>query len=216
MKLNQLSVTEIKRLSKTYCKHRVNLISHFSCYKKEEPQRVLFLDIEITPALGWTWQKYETDIIEFEKQWRVLCVGYKWQGGKTEIVWGNERKVIKKIRDLLDEADLAIGHNSDKFDLKKINTRIAYYNLKPPSKYKTLDTLKMAKKYWGMLSNKLNDIGIYMNLGKKIETGGFKLWKDCMAGNKKSWKLMTDYCKQDVDLLEKLYLKLLPWLPQKK
>jgi hypothetical protein len=33
-----------------------------------------------------------------------------------------------------------------------------------------------------------------------------------MAGEKEAWDLMTEYCKQDVLLLEKVYLKLRPYI----
>jgi len=33
-----------------------------------------------------------------------------------------------------------------------------------------------------------------------------------MAGNKQEWKKMVDYNKQDVILLEKIYLRLRPWI----
>ncbi len=60
-------------------------------------------------------------------------------------------------------------------------------------------------------SNKLNDLGEYLGVGKKVDTGGFKLWLGCMNGEKKSWLLMEKYNIQDVNLLEAVYQKLIPW-----
>ena len=45
-----------------------------------------------------------------------------------------------------------------------------------------------------------------------METGGFSLWREVLAGNMKSWKKMCAYNKQDVVLLEKVYLKLRPYM----
>lgn len=109
-------------------------------------------------------------------------------------------------------ADGYAMHNCDKFDLRKINTRLAANSIIPPAPYKTIDTLKVVKKHFGLNSNKLNDIGIYFGIGEKVDTGGFSLWKKCMAGDLNAWKLMKLYNKNDVILLEKVYLKVRPWI----
>ncbi|MBT9146157.1 MAG: hypothetical protein DDT42_02039 [candidate division WS2 bacterium] len=48
-------------------------------------------------------------------------------------------------------------------------------------------------------------------MGSKIKTD-FNLWLGCMRGDMPSWNLMVCYNIQDVALLEKLYIKLLPWI----
>jgi hypothetical protein len=75
-----------------------------------------------------------------------------------------------------------------------------------------VDTLKVARRNFALTSNKLDYLGRYLGLGRKIDTGGIDLWLGCMRGNKKDWKLMVDYNCQDVLLLEKVYHKLLPWI----
>ncbi|MDB4312247.1 hypothetical protein N9937_02330, partial [bacterium] len=41
---------------------------------------------------------------------------------------------------------------------------------------------------------------------------GFELWTECMKGNLEAWEEMQDYNMQDVDALEAIYLKMLPWM----
>ena len=185
--------------------------------------KTLLLDIECTPNLSYTWGKYEQDVIEFAKEWYLLSFSVKWLGSsKVEVFTladfaefdrskDSDKELCKKLWKYLDEADLICGHNLDKFDARKINARFAVNGLTPPAPYKTIDTLKIAKKHFAFNSNKLNDLGITLGLGKKAETGGFQLWKDCMAGDKKAFKKMAEYNKQDVVLLEKVYLKIRPW-----
>src|SRR3546814_6332122 len=48
--------------------------------------------------------------------------------------------ITAKLIALLDEADVVIGQNSDRFDLPTINGRALVAGLKPPSPYKTVDT----------------------------------------------------------------------------
>jgi DNA polymerase III epsilon subunit-like protein len=50
--------------------------------------------------------------------------------------------VVKKLHGLLNQADIVIGHNSDKFDLKKVAARCIYHGLKPISPVKTIDNLE--------------------------------------------------------------------------
>lgn len=185
--------------------------------------KTLLLDIETAPNLGYVWEKYETDVIEFKREWYMISFSVKWLGDtKTEVFSlpdfaeykkdpESDIELCKKLWEFIDAADLIIAHNGDRFDLKKINARFVINGLKPPSPYKSIDTLKIAKKHFGFVSNKLNDLGITLGVGAKVETGGFKLWKGCMSGDMKSWKQMAKYNKQDVQLLEKVYLKLRPW-----
>lgn len=98
------------------------------------------------------------------------------------------------------------------FDQKKTHARFVYHHMSPPSDYKQIDTKKVAKRYFNFNSNKLDDLGEYFKVGRKVNTGGFELWKGCMEGDLKAWAKMKKYNKQDVDLLEKVYLRMRPWM----
>ena len=52
----------------------------------------------------------------------------------------------------------------------------------------------------------------HLGLGKKAQTGGFDLWKRCLKGDPKAWAKMLKYNKKDVVLLEKIYLKIRPYI----
>lgn len=124
----------------------------------------------------------------------------------------DDKKLVTEIWNLLDSADIVIGHHSDSFDIKKLNARFVFHGLNAPSPYKTVDTKKVAKKYFRFDSNSLNNLSEYFALGQKIDNGGFSLWLRCIAGDASAWKIMKKYNKQDVVLLEKLYLKLRPFI----
>lgn len=185
--------------------------------------KILSFDIETAPSLGWVWEKYETNVLDFEAEWYLLCFAAKWLDGKmiTHALPDfkgykpgseNDKALVKELWKLFDEADILIAHNGDHFDIRKANARFAYYNLPPPSPYKTIDTLKVARKYFNFTSNKLDDLGNHLGYGRKLAHTGFHLWKGCMTGDEKSWKHMVEYNKRDVVLLEKIYLHLRPWL----
>ncbi len=185
--------------------------------------KILIFDIETAPNLGYIWGMYEQNVIEFKNEWYMLSFTAKWLGesAKTYALPDyhnykpgseNDKELVKQLWKLFDEADIVIAHNGDEFDIKKANARFSYHQLPPPSPYKTVDTKKVAKKYFSFNSNSLNNLGKHLGLGEKIDTGGFKTWKGCMDGDKKSWATMKKYNKQDVILLEKVYLRLLPWM----
>lgn len=188
-----------------------------------EGPKILLYDIETAPNLGYIWGKYEQDVLEFEREWYILTFAYKWLGEKTVHAFSlpdfprykrdreDDKHLVTELWKLMDEADVVIGHNSDEFDNKKAYARFIAHGMNPPRPFKMVDTKKAAKKYFNFNSNKLDDLGNYFGLGRKIQTGGFDLWKRCMQGDPAAWKKMVDYNKQDVALLEKVYYKLRPW-----
>lgn len=177
---------------------------------------ILFYDIETTPNLAYVWGKYQQDVIAFEHEWELLCFSYKWMGSRNTIVVGQdqftEQELVEFMHRLFEEADIVIAHNGDNFDQRMMNAKFLQFGLNPPSHYKSVDTKKVAKKYFRFNSNKLDDLGNLLGLGRKVQTGGFELWMGCMRGDVKSWATMKTYNKQDVELLEKIYLKLRPWI----
>lgn len=188
------------------------------------PYRIALIDLETAPNLGYTWGKYEQNVIRFVKEWFLLSFAVKWYGGegKTKVYAlpdfpgydedrANDSQLVAKLWEVLDEADLVIAHNGDRFDLRKSNARFLFHGMNPPSPYRTVDTLKLVRKHFALNSNKLDDVAKLLGLGRKAETGGFELWEACMAGDRAAWRKMTRYNGQDVDLLEKIYERLRPW-----
>lgn len=186
--------------------------------------RTLMVDIETAPSLGWVWGRWEQNVIDFKADWYLLSFAYKWFGqdkGVTAVGLNhspkykpgseNDKWLSEQVWDLLDQADTVIGHNSDRFDLKKLATRFVTHGLQPPTPYKTVDTLKIARAKFAFDSNKLDDLGRYLGIGRKLPTTGFHLWRGCMNGDKESWKQMLKYNAHDVELLEEVYEIMRPW-----
>jgi predicted RNA-binding Zn-ribbon protein involved in translation (DUF1610 family) len=186
--------------------------------------KIVFIDLENSPSLGWTWgPKWETSIIEFQQDWHLLSFAYKWVGEKTVHVKGlcdypgfeknktDDKRLVADLWKIFDEADVVIAHNADRFDIKKANTRFVTHGFPPPSPYRTVDTLKVARKYFRFDSNKLDDLGQYLGVGRKLKHIGFALWLQCMEGDKKSWAVMKKYNQKDISLLESVYYLLRAW-----
>lgn len=186
--------------------------------------RILLYDIETAPNLGYVWQKWETNVIEFKNEWYMLSFAYKWLGDKSTKAYSlpdfplykkdpeNDKELVRKLWELVNEADIIVAHNGNDFDIKKMNSRFIFHGFTPPKPYKAIDTKLAVKKVSGEMSNSLNDLSKNWGFGEKSDTGGFATWKGCMSGDKKAWATMVKYNKHDVDLLEKVYLKIRPWI----
>lgn len=187
--------------------------------------RTLFFDIESAPYVSYTWGKYDQNVIAFKQDTYMLCFAYRWHGEKKTRVVSlpdfpqykkdptNDEALVKTLWALFDKADIIVAHNGDAFDVKYANSRFIKHGLVPPTHYRTVDTLKIARRKFKLASNKLTDIGDALKVGIKIDTGGFSLWLGCMAGDSKAWTKMKRYNRQDVDLLILIYDKLKAWMP---
>jgi DNA polymerase elongation subunit (family B) len=180
--------------------------------------KILYLDLETSPNIGWFWSaswktSISTNQITDERQ--IIMASYKWAGEKKvhRIDWGLkkqcDKQLLKKLSKVINEADLVVAHNGDRFDLKWINTRLLFHGLDPLHRVNSEDTLKLAKRHFNFNSNRLDYIGQYLKVGRKIETGGIQLWLDIIfKKSKTAMNKMGKYCDQDVVLLEKVHNKL--------
>lgn len=182
--------------------------------------KVLLMDIEISPNLGYSWGKWEQNIIEFKEEWQILSIGYKWLGEKKthcitidDLGSKNDKELTKIIWALFQEADILIAHNGKAFDIKKAKARFVFWKLKPCKHLSVIDTKQVAKNGFSFTSNSLDDLGKHLGVGRKIKHEGFGLWLKCMGGDRAAFKRMKKYNVQDVILLEKVYKRLLPWIP---
>lgn len=185
--------------------------------------RIAFIDLENSPVLAFVWEAYETNILWKERDWYLMSYSVKWGDGRRETLAlpdfplykrerHNDRELAKALWRVFDEADVIIAHNGDGFDIKKANTRFIAHGLKPPSPFRSIDTLKEARKIGKATSNKLDDLCQDLEIGKKVAHTGKNLWRDCIAGDLLAWKVMKKYNAHDVYLLEKLYYYLRPWM----
>ena len=111
----------------------------------------------------------------------------------------------------MDEADIVIGHNGDRFDLRKLRWRFISQQMAPPSPFRVLDTLKIARREFFAPSYKQDFLTKYFDLENKLSTD-FQLWVDCEAGDKDRLEEMVEYNRHDVMGLEELYLKIRPYI----
>jgi hypothetical protein len=185
--------------------------------------RILAYDIETSPLICYTWQTYQTDVIEVIEDFQIRTVAWQWVGEKKVHCIGqddfkgykpgvnDDTEVVKMIHELFCEADAVLAHNGDSFDQKKSQARMMIRGLEPPTPYRQIDTKKIAKRVGAFTSNSLKNLANDLSVAQKGQSGGFDTWKGCLSGDKKAWKQMKKYNKQDIPPLVDLYLRFRPW-----
>lgn len=153
----------------------------------------------------------------------IICFGYKILGEKrahVQCAWdypswdknvNDDKELCRFAYEMLHDADVVITHNGRKFDMKHLQTRLLKNGLPTlPTSIIHIDTRQIASKNLFSVNNKLDTLGSHFVGERKMENGGWGLWCDVLDRDPKAQETMRKYCKQDVLLLEKLYLKLRP------
>lgn len=192
-------------------------------YNKENKlPKILIFDIETSPMKAYVWKRWKENISldQLISDWYVICWSAKWLYSdevmgerltKEEIQKEDDGRIIKKLHELIDQSDIVVTHNGERFDIPRINSRFIINNLPPTSPYFSIDTYRVCKKQFGFSSNKLDALASYFHFDHKLETN-FELWKKCIEGDEESLEYMLTYNKRDVTLLEEVFIKLRPWI----
>lgn len=180
------------------------------------PFKRLYFDIETSYCTGWFWRPSFKTSISYDqvlKESAIICICYKWQGSDKvyHLTWdkGCDKSMMDKFYSVIEQADEVVTHNGDNFDIKWIRTRFLLHGYKSMPDLKSIDTLNISRQKFRFDSNRLDAIGKILGFGGKKDTGGIQLWHDIIQKNsKKAMMDMVAYCKRDVELLEKVFLKL--------
>jgi len=184
--------------------------------------KVLILDIETAPINAYVWGIWNQNIgtHQIQSDWFCLTWAAKWlfedkvysaKLKPKEVLDQDDKRIIEGIWKLVNEADIVIAHNGEKFDMPKLNSRFIINGLNPPLPYQQIDTLKHIRRQFGFTSNKLDYVNKLLNLERKKETN-FELWERCMKGNANALSEMEAYNVQDVRILEETYLLIRAWI----
>jgi hypothetical protein len=181
--------------------------------------RRLYFDCETSPNIVYSWRigwKIDLSHDNIIEERKIICISYKWEGSDKvqTLTWDRSQcdaELCRKFAKIAASADEMVAHNGDRFDIKWFRTRCLIHGVEALPHYVSVDTLKIAKSGFYFNSNRLDYLGsILVGEGKK-DTGGFRLWKSVMDGDRKALKQMVEYCEQDVRLLEQVHQKLQPY-----
>lgn len=187
--------------------------------------RILLWDIETSYIIAEVHTLYP-DSISYDnviQDWYIICASWKWEGEKqihAVSVLDNKARfnrnhtddfhVIKTMYETISNADAIVAHNGDAFDLKKFNARAILHGFDPLPDIIQYDTLKIARSKFRFTSNRLDALGSYLGVGRKI-VNQKGLWSKCTHGCAESIKKMVRYNKGDIRLLSDVWDILKPW-----
>lgn len=180
--------------------------------------RTLILDIETFPTMAYVWGLFDQNVglNQIIQPGDVMSWSAKWAGDNNIYFSGlnmaTPEEMLAGMWEMLDEADEAVGWNSNSFDVKLLNAGFAVQGWGPPSPYKKIDLMRTVKQNMKFVSNKLDFVSQQFGVGQKVEHEGFQLWIDCMQGKASAWKKMREYNEGDVLLTERMYDRLRPWI----
>lgn len=181
--------------------------------------RILTIDIETSPNIAHVWRLWQENVglSQLLESGEVISFAAKWHDQKQVLFYSThhngKEEMVKAAHELLSEADVVVHYNGDKFDLPHLNREFLELGLEPPAPYASVDLLKVVKRKFRFPSNKLDYVVQKLNIGAKVSTGGHELWLACLNGSDSAWSKMRKYNKHDVVVTEKLYDKILPWIP---
>lgn len=153
----------------------------------------------------------------------MICAGWKRLGQKKVNcinawdfpAWkkdvNNDYFVAEAIYKVLEGADAVVTHNGKRFDWPFLQTRLVKHGFDPLAKTHHIDTKQLAARNIFSVNNRLGYLGEQFSDEKKMDHEGWDLWVKVWNRDSKAMALMTKYCKQDVQVLEKLYEKLRPF-----
>ena len=178
--------------------------------------KVLIYDIETSPNIGWFWRagyKQNIGTHQILKERAIICVSYKWLGEEQvyNLTWDknqDDKFLIEQFVEVLNEADLIVAHNGDRFDIKWLKTRALYHRIPMLPNYPQFDTLKIAKSKLYLNSNRLDYIAKFLGYEGKIQTTPDLWHKICILNDQQALIDMLNYCDEDVRQLEKVYNEL--------
>lgn len=179
--------------------------------------RVLTLDIERVPGVFtgqfWDMNSYKGRRISPDDvtSWpRTICFAWKWlEDAETDFsaTWlVGDDELIRTAWRLFDEADIVVGHNMARFDLKKLRTEWAAIGLHDPSTFKVVDTLSVAKANFSLESNMLSALCEYFGVQTKTDRYSVAVALAAVGGDEEAQKRIEEYNRGDIVASESLYL----------
>lgn len=146
---------------------------------------------------------------------RTIMAAWRWIGEKriySAHEWdeGGPAAFARRVRDVLDQADIITGHYVNRADRRWLNSLFRDHGIDWPSPYKVIDTCAIARRDLGDESMTLD--ALCSRFGIPTKTGKYDtaVAAAACAGDVKAQQEIDSYCKGDVDASTGLYFVTLP------
>src|SRR5574342_850309 len=150
--------------------------------------KILLLDIETAPHIVAAWGLFDQTITldRVLKPGYTLCWAAKWLGEKPvffdSVFKSSPKTMLKRLAQLIDEADAVITYNGDRFDLPTLHKDFVKHGLDRPMPAISIDLFKTVRSKFRLASNKLDFVLQYFGIGGKEKHKGMAMWLGCMEG----------------------------------
>jgi DNA polymerase elongation subunit (family B) len=203
----------------------------------ESGAKILTFDIETQRSIVEVYGLFKNDYIPIQRvkvPARILCYSARWYDGSGDFfgsAWDDPEwfgdideyaqsqyvEMLLQLWNLLEEADVVVTWNGDRFDLQWVEAECARVGLGRPAPYKSVDLMKIQKRHFkaGIMSQKLDWSARYWLGDSKVAHGSSDLWDDIRYGDTivraQACETMEEYCRHDTKLTEDLIWTYLPW-----
>lgn len=193
-----------------------------------QDKKVWILDIETSPCIVMVWElgKQYVGIDQLIEDWHIMSFSAKrLNASPNSLIYmetrtKDDKKLLKKLWEIFNDADVVITQNGKGFDEPKIKARMMLQGFKPYKPFAHHDTY-LQNKDKAFTSHSLAHLSQkfckkYKKLKHKKFTG-LSLWKECLGAeivlhpNPKAWDEMKKYNKHDVLSDEELYINTQGW-----
>ena len=182
---------------------------------------ILFFDIETSLCVSYHFGQWKQNLSMKQKVQESHLLSHSWAWGDGEIEGSvlttqealehDDERLVLELWALFDNASVLVAHNGAKFDVRKVNAYFLKYGLPPPSPYKVIDTLKIAKRKFALPFNSLAYLAEFLGVTQKLDNSGIDLWIRCDRGEPEALQEILEYNLGDVDTLRQVYYKLQAW-----
>jgi uncharacterized protein YprB with RNaseH-like and TPR domain len=165
---------------------------------------------------------YDIETTDLDSDWgTLLCVGYKWLGDKNPTILSildypgesiiDDQNLVKAFNKVLAEAEMVITYFGKGFDQPWMIGKFLEYRLQALPNVPHVDLFFTAKSNLHVSRKSLDNLVSYFQLGKKYWVT-HRDWKLAKAGDEHAIKEVIKHCYVDVNLTEKLYTLLRPYI----
>lgn len=169
--------------------------------------KILFFDIEST-GLNATFGT-------------ILCIGYKFLSdpevhvptildGRKRASMLDDKRLVERFAKVYNHCDYSVGHYSSRFDLPMIRTKLLKWGLPPLPPKPHIDTWWVARRELKLHSNRLAVLQDFLGCTAAKTPLKPDDWIQAAHGSKDALEYIVEHCRQDVLVLEEVFVKLRP------
>jgi uncharacterized protein YprB with RNaseH-like and TPR domain len=126
----------------------------------------------------------------------------------------NDKHVVCKIRDILNNADMLISWNGRRFDWKFLQTRLMMHGETPLQPALHIDVYYQSRYKLLLASNRLDHVDRFLHGDSEKTSLHGQIWQKAACGDRGSLDYVVEHCEKDVGVLERVFYDLKPFIKQ--